>query len=251
LEVQHLPKMNHYNLHSLATIPYLTSFFTWLFICIVHVWSPMHAQGWVHGFLFNLSFCLQHVLLYVPPQVGPKPLNLHLLTLELTHYICGQPLDPTRTHLFGCSYGEDNYILWCHSRCLYLHHEKLGVLCFAWANSCPSTTFCLVFLPTSWHHVISGWNSNLGQHGHCWSHLNGLVSYYISACNVGSSSKGRTLPWLTLGECVSSFATKVFGCLHQYANNFIHWCVNMVCLAKGNGDLFWQLYGHVISKWYW
>lgn len=39
-------------------------------------------------------------------------------------------------------------------------------------------------------------------------------------------------PWLALGGRIYSLSIKVFGCLHQQTNNFVHRCVNMELWAK-------------------
>jgi hypothetical protein len=142
-----------------------------------------------------------------------------------------------------------DYMPQCHLGCLYIHHERHGVSCFVWANSCLSTTFPLVFLLTNLHGVINWWHLHNGWCDHFQSHLNrfGFTCFFLwGGCYGGESSKNKTLPWSTPNKCISSIAIKVFGCLHQQMDDFFHQCANMAWSAKDIGGLLlvvlWAFY---------
>lgn len=117
--------------------------------CIMHTWSLAQVRHEMHGFAhpiiphFSLAFKVFSFVLRT--KLGLP----HPLVFKVTHCICGQPLDPTRTHLLHYSHNGMDYIPRCCLACLHLHHKKRGVLCVAWTNPCTSTTFPLVFLPKS------------------------------------------------------------------------------------------------------
>jgi hypothetical protein len=102
----------------------------------------------------NISFAL-HTNLGLP----------HPLVFGLIHYICGELLDPSQTHLlsFLLPWWGMDCIPQCHLGCLYIYHERHGVSCSVWANSYPSTAFPLVLLPMGWHGVINWWDLHNGR----------------------------------------------------------------------------------------
>ncbi len=111
-----------------------------------------------------------------------------------------------------------------------------------WANPCPSTTFPLVFSLISWHYVINRWHSHLGWHGHCRSYLNifDFLNHFISQGDLWwwwlRQMKNFTMINTQQDTCLP-LAIKVYGCLHQHANDFFHQCVSMTWLAKGTDGL--------------
>jgi hypothetical protein len=48
-----------------------------------------------------------------------------------------------------------------------------------------------------------------------------------------------------------SLATKVFGCLHQWTNYFLHCNANMAWIVKGMNAFFFQFCIHFIGKGWW
>lgn len=103
----------------------------------------------------------------------------HFLILRLIHCICGQPLHPTRT--FIAPMVGTNCIPWCCLEYLHFHQKRCRVSCFTIANSCPSSTFPLIFSLANWHHIIEWWHLHLGQCVHCQSRSNkfDLTHYFI------------------------------------------------------------------------
>ncbi len=131
--------------------------------------SNLSAHAWFLAHLVISSFCLiSNVLSFTLCTKLGLP---HPLTFKLIQCICGQPLNLVGTHLFYCSHGGIDCIPWCCSRCLHLHHEKCGVSCITWTNSCPCTTFLLIFLPVGWHYVINWWHPHHHECCHYSSHL--------------------------------------------------------------------------------
>ncbi len=133
-----------------------------------------------------------------------------------------------------------NCIPWCCLEYLHFHQERCKVSCFTLANSCPSSTFLLIFMLVSWHRVIRWWNLHLGRCVHCWSHLNkfGFRHYFISWDGNKDDDLGKetTLPQLAPIECVFSLCHGSFYCLHQQMDDFFHWCANMTWVAKLTSD---------------
>jgi hypothetical protein len=129
-----------------------------------------------------------------------------------------------------------NCIPWCCLEYLHFHQERCKVLCFTLANSCPSSTFLLIFLLVSWHRVIKWWHLHLGQCVHYRSHSNkfGFMHYFISwdGNEDDDLCKETTLPQLAPNEYVFSLCHRSFYCLHQQMNDFFHWCANMMWVAK-------------------
>ncbi len=189
----------------------------WLLIHIAHVWGPMHPKGRCMVFYSpsrsNFLYKLQNFLLCVAHQLGPPSSFSFWFD---SHYICGEVLDPSRNHLlsFLLPWWGMDCIPQCHLGCLYIYHERHGVSCSVWANSCPSTAFPLILLPMGWHGVINWWHLHNGRVYHCQSHLSkfGFTCCFFlwGGCYGGESSKNRTLPWPTPNKCISSHCHKGF-----------------------------------------
>ncbi len=152
--------------------------------CLVFC-SPCH---------FIILFGFKCFILYIVHQIGPPPsfnFQVDLMHLRPTFKLNGK-------HIFHCSHGGMNYIPWCCSRCLHLHHEKCGVSCITWTNSCPSITFPSVFLPVGWYHIINWWHLHHRECCHYSSHLSkfGFTNNFISwgGHNGGNPNKRRILP---------------------------------------------------------
>lgn len=142
-----------------------------------------------------------------------------LYFLGLTHCICGRPLNLARTHFFLLFpwWGMDHIPLY-HLGYFHFHHDKWGVSCFTWLNSCRFVIFLLVFSLMGWHCVIGWWHSYLSRCYHYWScsSIFGFVCCFNlwGGRNGDNSSKGKTLPQLTFNKCISSPCHGSFDCLH-------------------------------------
>lgn len=187
----------------------------WFLIHIAHISGPMHLKGRCMVFYSprhsNFLYKLQNFLLCIAHQLGPPSSfsfwfdSLHLWLAPRSN----QGLTFFLTPMVGNGLHTQ-----CHLGCLYIHHERHGVSCFVWANSCLSTTFPSVFLSTSWRGVINWWHLHNGQCDHCQSHLSkfGLTCCFIlwGGCYGDELSKNKTLPWSTLNKCISSHCHKGF-----------------------------------------
>jgi hypothetical protein len=201
-------------------------------------YSPSHS---------NFLYMLQNFLLCVAHQLGP--LSSFSFWLDSLHlWLAPRSIKDLLSFLLPW-WGMDR-IPQCHLGCFYIHHERHGVSCFVWANSCPSTTFPSIFLLTTLHGVINWWHLHNGQCDHCQSHLNkfGFTCYFFLwvGCYGGELSKNRTLPLSTPNKCISSHCHKGFWLLAPTNGRFFHQCANMAWSAKNIGGLFlvvlWAFY---------
>jgi hypothetical protein len=142
--------------------------------------SNLSAHAWLFAHLVIPSFCLvSNVLsLALCTKLGLP----HPLIFKSIQCICGQPLNLMGKHLFHCSHVGIDYIPWCCSGCLHLHHEKFGVSCITWTNLCPSITFPSIFLLVNWQHIIKWWHLHHRECCHYSSHLSkfGFTNNFIS-----------------------------------------------------------------------
>jgi hypothetical protein len=74
--------------------------------------------------------------------------------------------------LLLCPWWREDCIPRCHSGCVYIHHERCKVSCFAKANPHSLIVFSSILSLTSQHCSIIGWYLHISWCHHCSPHLN-------------------------------------------------------------------------------
>jgi hypothetical protein len=191
-----------------------TSSFKWFLIYTTHAWS----LTWVRGGC--LVFCLSNHFIFFSSlwcfflcfahKVGLP----HPFTLGVIHCICGQPLIMQGLTFFIVPIVRNKLHPTMRFEMLLPIEKDAWFYVLHWTNPCPSTTFPLVFLWTSWHCVISRWHSHLGWHIHCQSYLNifDVLNYFIlqGDRDDGGSDKWKTFSWSAPNRHIPSPCFKGF-----------------------------------------
>jgi len=145
---------------------------------------------------------------------------------------------------------------WCRSKSFCFHCHKCRVSCFVWINACPPITLALVFMSTSWYCVHHRWGLHFGCCHHHWSHLSRFTfpSYHLLGWghDDGGSNKDGLYCDQHHDDVFFPFIIKVFGCLHQQNDNFLHQCAKMMWLTKGSRSpplsILCSFYKHRVLK---
>jgi hypothetical protein len=158
----------------------------------------------------------------------------------ISQCICEQTINPTWIHLLHCAHGgkhkikhdviQDFFTSIVKDVGFHVLNERTHVLPISpiWS----SQQWMVIVLITNGTHILA----------------NVIIFDLICACFVNclfskndydnyNSSKNCVILRLTPPkDDFIHLAVKMFGNLHQQANNFLHWCANMAWLMKGTGS---------------
>jgi hypothetical protein len=163
----------------------------------------------------------------------------HPMVCGLSWCICSQPIDLLRIHVFHYVHGANctttHDVVWDSFTSIvrdvefHVLHEQTHVFSMPCLQS-----YCVYII----------WYLHFNRHSHCWfnsckscftNHFfsrNYHDNYSLDKCSL---DKGCVISWSTPRRWFIPLAIKIFACLHQQANNFLHQCVNMAWSTKGFG----------------
>jgi hypothetical protein len=138
-----------------------------------------------------------------------------------------------------CPWWGEDCMLWCHSKCFCIHCKRCWISCFARASphSFILQSFCWqvesVLLIASIYTLVDVIIVNF-----TWTDLvaHAAFSRGVVASLAVQVKKGFYCDHYS-ANVFFLLVIEVFSCFHQQADNFLHWCVNITWIIKGNKGL--------------